>query len=223
MQDTTLPNLSECMVFFDFDNTITNFDVLDDIIRRFSVNKTWINFERAWKKGRIGSKKCLEGQLRSVRISKKNLAQYLSMITIDPHFLKFFAMLKREGIKPVILSDDFTFIIKSILENNGLKGIKIYANELRFEGDRLTPIFPYANRYCHRCAHCKKKNLLRRDVRDKIIMYLGDGLSDICPAINSHIVFAKGKLLRHLRKKRMLCMAFDNLEDICDYFRGLER
>lgn len=223
MRNSTLPSLSECMVFFDFDNTITTFDVLDDIIRRFSVDKKWVAFEHAWKKGKIGSRACLEGQLRSVRINKKDLRQYLSMITIDPHFLKFFAMLKREGIRPVILSDNFTFIIKAILENNGLNGLKVYANELRHNKDRLIPLFPYSNSRCHRCAHCKKKNLLGKSVRDKIIMYIGDGLSDVCPAQNSHIVFAKGGLLRHLRKERKLCMAFDNLEDICDYFGGLER
>lgn len=221
--NTTLPSLSECLVFFDFDNTITNFDVLDDIIKRFSVNKKWLIFERAWKSGKIGSRACLQAQLASVRIDKKRFSQYLSMITIDPHFIKFFAMLKREKIKPVILSDNFSFVINSILGNNGLKGIKVYANELRFKGDQLIPYFPYKNNRCSICAHCKKKNLLSKDVRDKIIMYIGDGISDICPAQNSHIVFAKGKLLKSLRKQRKLCMAFDNLEDICDYFRGLER
>lgn len=223
MHNRRLPSLSKCMVFFDFDNTMTFFDVLDDIIKRFSINRNWIAFETAWKKGKIGSRACLEGQLQSVRITKKDLSQYLSQIIVDPHFHKFFAVLKREGIKPVILSDNFSFIIKSVLDNNGINGVSVYANELRFKKDRLIPSFPYRNRHCSRCAHCKKENLLKKGIRDKVIIYIGDGLSDVCPAECSDLVFAKGALLKQLRKTRRLSLAFNNLEDIDNYFRGLER
>lgn len=211
------------MVFFDFDNTITTFDVLDDIIEKFSVNRDWIALENAWKRGEIGSRVCLEGQLRSVRATKKDLLQYLSRIRIDPHFYNFFTMLKREEIKAIILSDNFTFIIKSILWNNGIKGIKVYANSLRFQRDRLMPSFPYNNKRCLLCAHCKKNSLLKKDIRDKIIIYIGDGLSDVCPCEGSDIVFAKDDLLNHFRKIKRLCLAFNNLKDITNYFRGLEK
>jgi len=218
-----LSNISDCKVFFDFDNTLTFFDVLDDIVKYFSINKEWISFEQAWKRGKIGSQACLEGQLRCVRVKKNDLLRYLSRIKIDPHFHKFFAMLRREGLSPVILSDSFNFVIEAILKNNGIQGVKVYANGLRFYKDRLIPLFPYSNSRCPRCAHCKKKNLLKKGVKDKIIMYVGDGLSDICPAECSDIVFAKGRLLQHFRKKKRLCVAFNDLEDIHNYFRGLEK
>jgi 2-hydroxy-3-keto-5-methylthiopentenyl-1-phosphate phosphatase len=223
MHNIRLSSLSECIVFFDFDNTITTYDVLDDIIKRFSVNKDWVKLEKEWLAGKIGSRRCLEGQLRSVRISRKDLFRYLSGVKIDPHFHKIYARLNREGLKPVILSDNFSPVIKFILKNNGISGMKVFANSLTFSGSRLLPAFPYVNRHCLRCAHCKKKNLLKKEVRDKIIMYIGDGLSDICPAENSDMVFAKGKLLEHFRRKKKLCLAFKNLDDIYNYFKGLEK
>ena len=223
MHKIRLSSLADCRVFFDFDNTLTRFDILDDIIKRFSINRQWQVFERAWRTGKIGSRKCLEGQLRSVRITKQELLKHLAGVKIDPHFPKFFAMLKREGLKPTILSDSFTFIVDSILKNNGIEGVRVYANGLRFSKDRLVPYFPYTHPYCPSCAHCKKKNLLKKGVRDKIIMYVGDGLSDICPAECSDLVFAKGKLLEHFRRRRRLCVAFNNLKDIHNYFRGLEK
>lgn len=218
-----VPKLSDCMVFFDFDNTITPFDILDNIIERFSVNKNWVVFEQDWKKGKIGSRVCLEGQLRSVRVSRKDLFAYLARIKIDPHFSELFAMLKREGLRPIILSDNFSLIVNFILKNNGICGVPVYANGLKFSKNRLIPNFPYFNHYCLTCAHCKKKNLLKKDIKNKIIMYVGDGLSDICPAEYADIVFAKGRLLEYFRKKRRLCVAFKNLEDIYEYFRGLEK
>ena len=223
MHKVRLSSLSNCVVFFDFDNTITLFDLLDDIIERFSVDTGWIALENSWRTGKISSRECLAGQLRSVRVSKKDLLQYLSQIKIDPHFYRIFAMLKREGIKPVILSDSFTFIIEAILKNNGVKGVKVYANSLRFHKGRLIPSFSYSNQRCLRCAHCKKKNLLKKDIRNKIIIYIGDGLSDVCPAEHADIVFAKGELLKHFRKKKKLCIAYNSLEDINNYFKGLEK
>jgi 2,3-diketo-5-methylthio-1-phosphopentane phosphatase len=223
MPNIRLPRLSQCVVFFDFDNTITAFDLLDDIIERFSVGTEWIKLENAWRTGRISSRQCLEGQLRSIRVSKKDLLQYLSQIRIDPHFYRLFAMLKREGMKPVIVSDSFAFIIETILKNNGIKDIKVYANNLKFHNGRLMPSFPYRNKRCLLCANCKKKNLQRKDIRNKIIIYIGDGLSDICPAGHSDLVFAKGELLNHFRKTKRLCLAYNSLEDITNYFRGLEK
>ncbi|MFA4983685.1 MAG: MtnX-like HAD-IB family phosphatase [Candidatus Omnitrophota bacterium] len=223
MHKIRLASLSDCLVFFDFDNTITPFDVLDDIVKRFSIDKKWMAFEDAWRRGRIGSRACLKGELESVRVSRGSLERYLSRIKIDPHFPAIFSMLKREGIKPVVLSDSFTPIIEHILRNNGIREVSIYANNLRFLNYKLIPSFPYQNKRCRRCAHCKKKNLLKKGIRDKIILYVGDGLSDVCPAECSDVVFAKGSLLKHFRDKKRLCVAFKNLDDIYNYFKGLER
>ena len=222
MHEIRLPHLSKCMVFFDFDNTITFFDVLDDIIERFSVNRDWVAFEKSWKAGRISSRTCLEGQLKSVRLTKKDLQLYLSLIKIDPRFHKFIAILKKEGMRPVIVSDNFAPIIKAILKNNRIKGVEVYANNLRISKDRLIPSFPHQNRECLLCAHCKRKTL-KKHVKGRVLIYMGDGRSDICPAEYSDLVFAKGTLLEHFRKTKRLCMAFNNLEDIYGYLRGLEK
>jgi 2-hydroxy-3-keto-5-methylthiopentenyl-1-phosphate phosphatase len=222
MRDIRLPHLSDCRVFFDFDNTITFFDVLDDIVERFSVDREWIAYEKAWKEGRIGSSVCLKGQLQSVRISKKDFSVYLSLIKIDPRFLKFISILKKEGMKPVIVSDGFASVIKFILKNNGVTGVKVYANTLKFSKDKLIPLFPYRNRQCRLCAHCKR-NTLKKEARDNVIIYIGDGRSDICPAEYSDLVFAKGSLLEHFRKTKRLCIGFNNLDDIYGYLKGLEK
>ena len=104
--------LSNCRVFFDFDNTMTTSDVLDDVIRRFSINDHWMSLEKAWLEGKIGTKECLEGQLRNVRVTKSVLHNFLKKVELDPHFHQLLSLLVREGIKPVILSDNFTYIIE---------------------------------------------------------------------------------------------------------------
>ena len=188
-------DLAASRVYFDFDNTITTFDVLDAIIEQFSVDREWMAYEEAWRAGDIGSKECLEGQLRSIRCTRESLAEYLSTIALDTHFKRLLSLLQETGIRPVILSDSFTFFIASILRNNDVKGISVYANRLRFYEDRLIPSFPHTNHLCSHCAHCKTNNFSSAGAAEKSIIYIGDGLSDVCPAQHADLVFAKSTLL----------------------------
>lgn len=204
-------------VYFDFDNTITTFDVLDAIIEQFSVDREWVAYEEAWRAGDIGSKECLEGQLRSIRGTKESLTEYLSTVTLDAHFKRLLSLLQDAGIRPVILSDSFTFFISSILRNNDVKGISVYANRLRLYEDRLIPSFPHTNHLCSHCAHCKTNNFSSSGTAEKSIIYIGDGLSDVCPAQHADLVFAKSTLLGHFRKAKRYCVAFNDLGDVYNY------
>src|ERR1035438_6374766 len=78
--------LSNCRVFFDFDNTMTTSDVLDDVIRRFSINEQWMVLQKAWETDKIGTKECLEAQLSNVRVTKSALHKFLMKVELDPHF-----------------------------------------------------------------------------------------------------------------------------------------
>ena len=213
--------LENCHVFFDFDNTITAFDVLDGIIEQFSVNRDWVAYEEAWKKGKIGSRQCLDGQLRSIRVERAQLHAYLRTVGIDPAFGRLLALLRRHGVEPVIVSDSFSQIIRYILEHNGISGITVHANTLRMHGDCLQPSFPHAGNQCLRCGHCKTETLARAEFAGKRTVYIGDGLSDLCPARRSDLVFAKRgcSLQRHLLETGGHCQPFDDLSDIYNYFK----
>ncbi len=210
---------SRCKVFFDFDNTIALSDILDDIIEHFAVDESWVALEKAWAEGKIGSKECLTGQLGSVRVSRKDLARYLTVKKIDPYFKKILYFLRDRRISPVVLSDNAEFVLRQILKNNGIAGIKVYANRVSFSGDRLSLSFPYQNKSCLRCAHCKKVNLLNNSKKSDYKIYVGDGLSDLCAAQEADLVFAKDSLLKHFKKIGRPCVAFKTLKDVFTYMK----
>jgi 2-hydroxy-3-keto-5-methylthiopentenyl-1-phosphate phosphatase len=211
--------MSNCRVFFDFDNTITITDVLDNIVKEFSVTDEWKNLERLWIKGEIGAKECLGGQLRGLRVTKKQLNQYLTKVKLDRSTYKLLSFLSKEGIQPVILSDNFTPIVEEILNNHSIKDVKIYANSLRYYKDRLIPTFPYDNPFHPFCAHCKRTHLTRDQHIDKLIVYIGDGRSDFCAAEASDVVFAKDVLLAHMKKENREHIPYKNLEEVYNYFK----
>lgn len=213
-------DLSHCRVFLDFDNTITHFDVLDDIIKRFAVNKGWKEWEVAWERGQIGSRQCLKEQMDLVAIGRKELLKYLSRVKVDPYFKKLIVKFRKHGIRSFILSDSFSFIIENVLRNNAIRGIKVYSNRLRFSNGRIKFSFPHKNDVCLVCAHCKKKNLLKSSNGSKIIIYIGDGMSDVCAARHADLVFAKGKLLKYFMMEKRKCVPMRNLKDVYDYFNN---
>ena len=209
--------LVDCCFFIDFDNTITVSDVLKDIIRQFSINNDWVLLEKAWVEGQIGAKECLEGQLKNIRLSKKDLCCFLKDVHIDPYFVPLLSFLIKEGNQPVILSDNFSLIIECILKNHGIQGLVVYANGLDFYRGRLIPSFPYSNPSCPTCAHCKRIHLTSDMVENKKIIYIGDGRSDLCAARVSDLVFAKDALLQQLTKEGKWCVEFKNFKDINQY------
>ena len=214
-----LVNPDKCVVFFDFDNTIATCDVFDNMLPRFSQDDLWVELEKKWVKGKIGSRACLEGQIKGLSITKKALDEYLAGIKIDPYFKKIVRGLTSRGIKVFVLSDNFDYILKRILHLNGIKNLKIYSNKLRLIRNELVPKFPYPNDKCYLCAHCKAKNLLANVNKESIIIYIGDGRSDICPSQYADIIFAKDELLEYFKDRNLTCFSYRNLKDVYDYFR----
>ncbi len=211
-------NPEQCAVFFDFDNTIATCDVFDSMLLRFSRNDLWLKLEKEWERGKIGSGACLKGQMKGLKLTKKELGRYLYEIKLDPYFKKIIKLLNKNKTKTVVLSDNFDYILKRILRYHKIPQIKVYSNKLRFLKDKLIPSFPYRSRKCHICGHCKTKNLLANARGESIIIYIGDGRSDICPAQYADVVFAKDQLLKFYKEKKKACFSYDTLKDVYNYF-----
>jgi len=206
-------------VFFDFDNTISTFDVFDDMLVNFAKSSSWNKLEDKWEKGKIGSRECLQGQLKTIKISRKVLNRYLVGIKLDPYFDRLIKLLEKNKAKVIILSDNFDYILKSILKSKGFENLEVYSNRLRFAGERLRPIFPFVHKNCKVCAHCKTKNLLAKSGENSIIFYIGDGRSDICPSRYSDVVFAKDGLLDYYKLNKLPCLSYNSLKDVYKYFQ----
>lgn len=123
-------NSEKCVVFFDFDNTISTCDCFDNMLPRFSQDDLWVDLEKKRKKGKVGYRDCLEGQIKGMGITKSSLDSYLSGVRLDPYFKKIVRALDSKGVKTIVLSDNFDYILKRILGLRGIKNLKIYSNIL---------------------------------------------------------------------------------------------
>ncbi len=208
------------IVFFDFDNTITTIDVIDDMLERFSGDDEWKELERKWQRGRIGSLECLKGQVEGIRMDRSRLDSYLATVRIDPYFKKLLEIFKHRDIPVLIVSDNFDYMLKNILRHNDIHGMEVYCNKVDISGDRLKPSFPYSNKECGGCANCKKTHLLSKRGDGMTAVYIGDGKSDVCASKISDIVFTKGYLNDLFNKEALPHIAIDSLKDVYEYFTG---
>jgi 2-hydroxy-3-keto-5-methylthiopentenyl-1-phosphate phosphatase len=203
------------VLFFDFDNTITVGDVLDRVIERYSASEAWREWEADWEAGRMSTSECLSRQLGDLRVSPRELHGFMMEVVIDPAFARIVGWAEAKGADLRIVSDSFSPLIHAILDHHDLPGVPVFANDLVYTGGRIEARFPFRDPACPRCAHCKAQHLRAEERRPRI--YVGDGLSDVCPSLIADVVFAKDSLAAELRRRGVPYRPFRALGDVLGY------
>ena len=208
-------------IFVDFDGTITTRDVVDVVLEKFA-RKEWLDVEKDWQTGRIGSRECLTRQMNFVVAKEEELTHLIDPIEIDPFFIGFLKRSKEHGIPVSVVSDGFDLFIDQILKKNFkdspefLTGLPVFCNRLYWTGKGLKAVFtgpPCA----HGCANCKVAVIKKYSAPEEEIIFVGDGLSDRFAAEASDLTFAKGKLLDHCKTKNISHKAYSNFGEVTEW------
>jgi 2,3-diketo-5-methylthio-1-phosphopentane phosphatase len=207
------------IVFTDFDGTITQLDVTDEILAQLA-HPSWQEVEQEWTRGLIGSRECLERQIALVDASAEELHALIDAVPLDPAFTAFYRFTRQRGIPLYVLSEGFDYVIARILKRAGMdgpvrNGLQIFSSALRLEGRRLIPSFPHSAQPCeHGCGTCKAA-LLRRFGKGKYpVIFVGDGLSDRFAVDEADVVFAKRHLLAYCQEHGKACRPFTTFADV---------
>jgi len=204
------------LVLCDFDGTVCMKDMGNDLLNRFAEG--WEEIDRAYCAGEVGSRIAYSRLAPLFRTDReKLLAHVLKEERIDPSFSAFCSYAKEKRIDVKIISDGLDVYIEAILDKHGLD-VEFFSNGLTFrENDRIDFVFPLASEECGLCGTCKRSLLRRfRTAYDRII-YVGDGYSDVCPAREADVVFAKNILYEKCRGNGTPCRSYRNFEDVRRY------
>jgi 2,3-diketo-5-methylthio-1-phosphopentane phosphatase len=190
----------------------------NEILNRFT-DKSWEEIDRAYCAGEIGSRVAYTQVAALFTGSRAQMLEFVSSREkIDPYFLEFYRFCQSKGVDLKIVSDGLDFYIDAILKKNKLQDIEFFSNVTVFQDDnKLSIEFPRMNVKCEKCGTCKKGVL--RDYRscyDRVI-YVGNGYSDVCPAKDADLVFAKEVLYEKCRKDGTECVHYENFQDILIY------
>lgn len=206
---------------FDFDNTLTAGDVLDEIVAKFSPNEDWKTWEREWVEGRLPARECLRLQVENLRVTREKLFEHLDSVRLDPAFMGILRWARARQVEVLIVSDSFLPLIQRILLANSVEGVPVFANGLEFSGDRMKPSFPYHDAAFPRSANAKAKHLA--PYAGNTVIFAGDGRSDLDAALASDVVFAKDSLAKELTSLGVPFHAFTALVPMLEFLQSLEQ
>jgi 2-hydroxy-3-keto-5-methylthiopentenyl-1-phosphate phosphatase len=177
----------------DFDGTIALEDTTDLLLDR-RAEPAWLDVEREWLAGRIGSRECLAQQAALIRATPEELDAALSDVAIDPDFARFVALAGTLGATMQIVSDGFDRCIQPVLRRAGIY-LPVTSNRLRpAGGNRWAAEFPSFAPDCQSMSGVCKCEAARTE---RMLVLIGDGRSDFCLASRADVVLAKGKLAAH--------------------------
>src|SRR5580704_13717849 len=207
------------IVFCDFDGTITQLDVTDQILSQLA-HPSWREIEQQWMQGLIGSRECLERQIALVDAPVDELHAAIDGVPLDSDFAAFCKFARKKRMPLYIVSDGFDYVIRRVLKRAGVdrhfkSGSNLFASALRVEGRRLMPSFPHLPAPCaHGCATCKSALISRLRERRRPVIFVGDGMSDRFAVELADVVFAKRHLLAYCRENGIACHPFETFADV---------
>jgi 2-hydroxy-3-keto-5-methylthiopentenyl-1-phosphate phosphatase len=216
------------ILFLDFDGTITCRDATDAILEAFA-DPTWLDVERAWLAGAIGSRECLRAQVDRLSASPAQLDALLADIDVDRGFAALLDVSAAAGVPHHIVSDGFDYCIQRILGRPDrqlaprLARSQIISSGLEpdVQPNRWRATFSHPpDRCAHGCATCKPATIARLTTAADLIVFVGDGLSDRYAAACADVVFAKDKLARYCETASIPYTPYDTLEAVAE---GIER
>ena len=217
----TTPGLTYS-VFTDFDATITREDIGDNLFREFGDYDACVDTYRRFRAGDVDARECWRSNCATLRgMTPEAFGAYVDSVGVDETFAPFVGFCRSRAIPVTVVSDGFDVYITRVLERAGLASLPVFSNTARFTARGFEPSFPHTDAECTACANCKRNHLLTHAGDDNVIVYIGDGHSDCCPARYADVVYAKHTLLKYCEKEDITYHRFETFRDVLTHFTHL--
>jgi 2-hydroxy-3-keto-5-methylthiopentenyl-1-phosphate phosphatase len=205
--------LSRRTLVVDFDGTITQEDLLDEIASRFGDPAVYQEVDEGLEEGRMQLREVITREFAPVRKPLEEIVRWeLANVRIRPGFKELVELAAKRRWRFVIVSSGFHELIEPILEREGVQ-VELHANRVdpRPEGWRV--LWQYGDD-CEACGESCKRAIVGEFGADGELVYVGDGYSDRCAAEFSDRVFAIKGLARHLDERGIPYERFDDFHDV---------
>jgi 2-hydroxy-3-keto-5-methylthiopentenyl-1-phosphate phosphatase len=211
--------LSQRTLVVDFDGTITQEDVLDEIARTFGDDEVYREVDEALDRNGITLHEVLRREFEPVRASLGEVIEWVhANASIRQGFRELVELARERGWRVVVVSSGFRQLIEPMLERAGIEGLELVSNEVDPdpEGWRIT-FFDESR--CEICGEACKWTTVRSVVDGGEVVYVGDGYSDRCAAEDADLVFARRGLAAYLTERGV---PYEPFEDFFQIAKKLE-
>jgi len=188
------------LALLDYDGTMTTHECNEVALQPFAGDEWWELEEEAYH-DRMSHAEVFDRQVGLIEAPRAELVRRLLEVAEPmPGLRGFFTRLLARGGEAAIVSAGIRQAIEAFWERNDLPAVELFASELVGEGPDGGP--PYHLEFsdalgdCPRCGprSCKAAILRRLRRPGDVVLVFGDGPSDLCPAREADLVFARGHL-----------------------------
>jgi 2-hydroxy-3-keto-5-methylthiopentenyl-1-phosphate phosphatase len=205
-------------ILCDFDGTVTVEEVSTSLLDRYS-RRDWREADRDLFAGRMTLRQAMEREFGLLRASKEEMERFVSEVHLRAGFRELVAAARRHRAPLVIVSEGLDFYIRAFLEDKGID-VEYRTNRAVFTRNGIAMKHPFSDAGCDRCGTCKKAQLALFKRKGYTTVYIGDGVSDRCPAAHADLLFARNGLLRYCRKERLRCVPYEDFTDVLRVLEG---
>src|SRR5438876_757124 len=212
-----------------FDNEISKAD-LDRLsktkkkVREFVdefAPASWWDIEGLHRARKIGTRESMAREFALLHAKQADLIRFVDdHVEMDDTFRDFAAFCQRRQIPLEIVSEGLDFYVRHLMRRWELR-LPLRANHAVFEEGSVRIEYPWADATCTLCGTCKLLRLFQLRTEGYRIAYVGDGHSDLCPALEADHVFAKAELAQLCDQEEIAYISFDRFADVQRNLVGL--
>lgn len=202
--------------FLDFDGTITKIDTCYLLVNKLA-REGWKEIDDLWTEKKISTVECASMTFQLIESGPKEVQELIETVEIDDYFLDFLHLCRKQGHDIYILSDGYNFIIDIVLKRYGID-VPYYANQMIYQNG-FQIACSYLNPDCGRCGTCKSSLMEKLKGDADQVIYVGDGVSDTCPASKADLVYAKDYLYQYCLEKGIPVVHFETFQEIIEQIK----
>lgn len=181
----------------DYDGTISRVDIGDELLARHYPDEAEIARKDAqYDAGEIGSRELMRWDMDVLPRDAELLRTEAAAMPQDEGFAAFVRAVRERGAVVEVVSDGLGFYVRSNLAALGVADVPVATNDNTVANGGAGMSFPYGHPACFVCGTCKRERVRLHQAAGRVVVFIGDGMSDRYAAAHADVTFAIGALTR---------------------------
>ena len=203
-------------VLIDFDGTITERDIGDLVIEGFASDG-WQEASAAYDRREISLRELWAAEVNHLRQADHEKIRVMAadVAVVRLGLSEFIDYCRENSIYAEVASSGIRFYIDAVLEKAEVKGLEVAAPDIKYdeEGRGLVTFRPDIAD-CGMTAMCKCERIWRQRRLGRQVLFVGDGASDQCAALQADFVMARDSLVRYCHQEGVEFTPFEDFVDV---------
>ncbi len=204
------------ILILDFDGTVTEKDIGDEICSRFA-DESWKAIDEQWVRNELTLPEAQRRMWALARCTRDEAVQHARDVgNPRPGLHALLDAVERAGGEVWLASGGFDFYVEALLADESPRFARRYYNTTRFFEGGVEVAFPHEALACSRCAVCKGKVCDEAKTLAERVIFVGDGSSDRCAVGRCNTLFAVegGILDRHCAERGAPAERFRTFDEV---------